>query len=357
MTDALISVNGNSPAFPTLLGQGPARLRTAGKIRAGIKVLTQSAARHPRAAAIYERGVQANRPFEEIEKEIGQAVPELKMPLVPKNVPYFTVRPEDFPNPAIARQIMDAFGEDRGDGVRRLYGFPVVFPADHWQSVMPHALVAYGAGGRKFWSEYAADGLTRYCKTYAPVPMDSSGKRTVRLFGGRKTVLRAENGGVCDPERCPEYQARQCNLAGRFIFFIPGIRSIDAFELQTHSFYAMNAAIDKFRQVAFLRGGRISGFLDGKRTPFHLTKVLAEVPRIDEEGRPVRVAAMDHRTGRSGGRDRAAAGERGRRVGRRRGGGRGANSGGCHGRPQHGGGHPAGGGEPVRSAGAGQAGG
>ena len=84
----------------------------------------------------------------------------------------------------------------------------------------------------------------------------------IRLFGGRKTVLREENNGLCEPEACREYQARQCNLTGRFLFFIPGIRSISAFELHTNSFYAMNAAIQKFETIGFLRGGRISGFLD-----------------------------------------------------------------------------------------------
>ena len=52
----------------------------------------------------------------------------------------------------------------------------------------------------------------------------------------------------------------------------------------------MNAAIQKFQTIGFMRGGRISGFLDGKRTPFYMTKRLVEVPRIDEEGRPVRAA-------------------------------------------------------------------
>jgi hypothetical protein len=85
---------------------------------------------------------------------------------------------------------------------------------------------------------------------------------------------------------CPEYQQRQCNLSGRFLFFIPGVRSISAFELHTNSFYAMNAAIRKFETVAFLRGGRISGFLDRQRTPFYLSKTLMEVAHIDEHGRP-----------------------------------------------------------------------
>lgn len=290
MANAVVTINGAQPATPTLLGQGPVRIPAGGKIRAGIKVLTRKAAEHPRAKAIYERGVAADRSFEDIEREISEAVPELKTPLVPKNVPWFTVRPGDFASPEIAKEIVAAFGEDRGDGARRLYRFPVVFPADLWQAVMPHELVAWGANEKKFWSEYTPDGRVRYCKCYAPVPVDGTGKRAIRIFGGRKTTLRPDNGGLCDPELCREYQSRQCNLSGRFIFFIPGIKSIGAFELHTNSFYAMNAAIQKFETIAFMRGGRISGFLDAKRTPFFITKKLKEVPHIDETGRAVRVA-------------------------------------------------------------------
>src|ERR1035437_6203460 len=288
MTNAIVSINGARPACPTILGHGPARIPVGGKIRAGIKVLTKKAAENPAAKDIYEHGVAANQSFEEIERAIHQAAPNLQTSLIPKNVAWFTVRPSDFPNPQIASQILDAFGEDRGDGVQRLYRFPVVFPADMWQAVIPHELVAWGAQEKKFWSEYSADGRARYCKCYAPVPMDTGGKRAIRLFGGRKTMLRAENDGICNPEGCPEFQNRQCNLSGRFIFFIPGIKSIDAFELHTNSFYAMSKAIEQFETLAFMRGGRISGFLGNKKTPFYLTKKLRDVPYIDEDGRAVR---------------------------------------------------------------------
>jgi hypothetical protein len=129
----------------------------------------------------------------------------------------------------------------------------------------------------------------RYCKCYAPVAKDQTGTRAIRVFGGRKTMLRTENNGVCNPEGCAEYQNRQCNLSGRFVFYIPGIKSIDAIELHTNSFYAMNAAIQKFQTIAFMRGGRISGFLDGNQTPFYITKKLMNVPHIDSEGKAVRV--------------------------------------------------------------------
>ncbi len=283
-------VQGGTLAVPSLLGRSAPRIPVAGRIRAGIKVLTRRAAENERVRAIYERGVEQGRSFDSIEREIAEAAPDLKNPLTPKNVPYFTVRGEDFPNPEIAWQITDLFGEDRGDGVKRLYRFPVVFPADAWQSVMPHQLVAWTANERRFWSEYAPDGQTRYCMSHAPVPVVSGTRRAIRVWGGRKTMPRTEDGGLCDPETCSEYQDRKCNLSGRFIFFIPGIRSISAFDLPTNSFYAMNAAIQKFQTIGFMRGGRISGFLDGKHTPFYLTKRLVDVPRIDDEGRPVRTS-------------------------------------------------------------------
>jgi hypothetical protein len=122
---------GGSIAAPSLLGQGPARIPTGGRIRAGIKVLTRKAAEQPQAQAIYDQGVAAGRSFEQIERAIAEALPDLKTPLAPRNVQWFTVRPQDFANPEIAGQILEAHGEDRGEG-RRLYRFPVVFPTDHW---------------------------------------------------------------------------------------------------------------------------------------------------------------------------------------------------------------------------------
>lgn len=171
MTNGVVTING-ALALPTLLGQGPVRIPTGGKIRAGVKVLARKAAEHPKAKEIYERGVAANHSFDAIERAISEAVPELKTPLVPKNVPWFTVRPDDFPNAEIAKEILTACSEDRGDGAK-LYRFPVVFLAGMWQAVMPHELVAWGANEKKFWIEYTPDGRVRYCKCYAPVPMDS----------------------------------------------------------------------------------------------------------------------------------------------------------------------------------------
>jgi len=139
----------------TLIGESGIRYSVAGRIRSGVKVLTTSAAQEPKAKALYDAGLADGKSFDDIEAEITHALPELKHPLVPKNVPYFTVRRPDFAMPEVAELILDKFGEERGDGVRRLYRFPVVFPADAWQAIMPHALMCYGANQLKFWSEYS----------------------------------------------------------------------------------------------------------------------------------------------------------------------------------------------------------
>jgi len=289
MADVVVKEQGGPPAPRTLLGRAPARIPTGGKIRPGIMVLTRKAAEQAEAKTIYSQGVAEGRSFEEIERALSEALPHLKSPLVPRNVQWFTVRASDFSNREIPQQILDTYGEDRGQG-RRLYRFPVVFPSDHWQTVMPHELAAWSTHEKRFWSQYSPDGHVRHCMRHAPVPVDDTGRRAIRIFDGRKVVPREENGGICEPESCPEYQARQCNLTGRFLFFIPGIRSISALELPTNSFYAMSNAIQRFQAIAQMRGGRISGFLGRDRTTFFLTKVHREVPHIDEQGRAVRVA-------------------------------------------------------------------
>lgn len=289
MARAIVTEPGGLLAPPSLLGLAPARIPTGGRIRPGIMVLTRRAAEDPQATEIYREGVAKGESFEAIARTLAEALPSLKAPLVPRNVPWFTVRAQDFANPEMAEQILQTYGEDRGRG-RRLYRFPVVFPSDHWQTVMPHELAAWSTHDKRFWSQYSPDGQLRQCMRHALPAMDASGRRVIRVFGGRKAVPREENGGLCDPEACPEYQARQCNLTGRFLFFMPGIRSISALELPTTSFYAMSHAIQRFQAVAQMRGGRISGFLGRDRASFYFSKVLKQVAHIDEQGRAVRVA-------------------------------------------------------------------
>ncbi len=172
--------------------------------------------------------------------------------------------------------------------MRRLYRFPVIFAADAWELLMPHTLQVWAAGKRKFWAEYDDSGVRR-CKTYAAVPKDATG-RVIRLFGGRKVVDRPDFGGLCDPERCPQYQERQCNLDARLLFIVPGLPTVNLIALPTRSFYSMDGIRQQLLHVASMRGGRLSGYLLGRQT-FWLTKVYKDVTRIDDNGDAVKGGA------------------------------------------------------------------
>lgn len=269
-----------------LLGSRRHDLPVGGKIRPGIKVLTPKASRDERAVRIYAAGTETGKDFDTIEAEIRAAAPGLGGPLMPTNTPYFTVWGRDFGMPEIARLILDKFGEDRGDGAgRQLYRFPVIFPADDPDMILPHALRCWGSGQLKYWSEYTPTG-TLTCRQYVPIKV-VDGKREFKPFGGRKTMPREENGGVCDPEQCREYQADECKLNGSMRFFIPGIPSIHAFELPTTSWYSLSNIRKTLENIARNRGGRVSGYLYADRT-FWIAKRLQPVSRITKEGKAVR---------------------------------------------------------------------
>jgi len=270
----------------SVLAERPIRIPVGGKVRSGIKVLTSTAKANAKAQPIYDAGVKAGKPWGVIEKELIQACGFEKSPLAPKNVPYFTVRRQDFVVPDSADHIMKLYGSEGAEGFH-LYRFPVVFPVDAWPAVMPHGLHCYTRSELVYWSEYGPDGK-RYCYMRAPVAVDPRSKRALRQFGGRQVVLRAEHEGLCLPEKCPEYQARKCNLDGSFLFYIPGIPGMSVVELPTKSFYSLDAARKKLEMVAHLRGGKISGTVDGKPI-FFITKKLDEVVMLDPEGKPKRV--------------------------------------------------------------------
>lgn len=265
---------------PSVLGERQARIPIGGKIRAGIKALTAAAAKHQKAMPIYNAGVAAGKSFADIEKDLVQACGFDRSPLTPRNVPYFTVRRGDFAMPEVADRIMALYAEDRGEG-RHLYRFPVIFPVDAWQAVMPHSLRCFTRNELVYWSEYGPDG-TRYCKTHGKIDIDPRAKRARRPYGGRPVILRPEHEGRCDPEQCAEYQARKCNLSGGLLFYVPGVPGSSAIELPTTSFYAMQQMRQQLEMVAFLRGGKFSGTVEGKPI-FYLTKKQTEVSMIDPE--------------------------------------------------------------------------
>jgi len=271
----------------SILAERPIQIPIGGTIRSGIMVLTREFAGHERAKEIYAEGLDAGVAFKAINDKIKKELNLQKNPMTPKNAAYFTARPGDFAMPEIADRILELYGEDGPEGFQ-LYRFPVIFPVDQWLACLPHEFACYSANERRYWSEYGPDG-TRYCKTHAPVEMDPKNRRARKVFGGRRVILRDDNQGVCHPDACPEYQKGECALAGRFIFYIPGIPGTKAIQLPTRSVYSLQAARQQLELVAFVRGGRISGKHHGEPI-FWIAKKAEDVSMIDPAtGKPKKV--------------------------------------------------------------------
>ncbi|WJN72254.1 hypothetical protein [Burkholderia anthina] len=256
-----------------------------GKIRPGIKVLTSAARGNPDAVALYDEMVAAGDSFETIGKAIESRC-RLRNALAPRNTDYFTCRRSDFNNPDVADEILRLYGEDRGQGVR-LYRFPVLFAFNDWMQNIPNEMAAWGVSGRKYFSQYGPDGL-RYCKTYARVERDPRAQRAARHFGGRDVIFRQDDAipdGVCNPEQCPQYQSRQCNLGAQFIFAIPDIKGLGLIELPTNSIYVLQKAYAAMKTVQLARG-KLTG------TRFWISKREFDITRINEAGEAVRQPQM-----------------------------------------------------------------
>jgi hypothetical protein len=198
------------------------------------------------------------------------------------------VRRGDFRQPELADLITEKYGTVREDGVKRLWSLPIVFPVDQWEMLLPHTYQSFTASGLKYWSEFGADGTLR-CMSFQPVAISPLTKRAVKMASGRNHIPRPDNGGLCDPDRCVEFQRRECQLRGKLYFFIPGIPTIDLIQLSTGSINGLEEVRSQMMMVAAARRGRLSGFLDDDAATFVLTKQLMEVPGLDEEtGQPIR---------------------------------------------------------------------
>jgi recombination directionality factor gp3-like protein len=263
----------------SILGDVKLRVPVGGRIRAGLKVLKRAAADKPLVRQIYEDGLAKGQSFDEIEARLEKEAKE-KGALIPCNVPWFTVRRTDFHVPAMADEILALYGEARPDhpAEKRLYAFPVVLATDNWLDVLPHTFMCRDGRTLKYWADYDKDGMRR-CQTHATVQFDPKSRR--KQFPKRQVILRADNAGLCEPERCEEFALGLCKLSGFLRFYVHGLKGMFLFEIPTTSFYALAGARAQLEEVLKVRG-RISGLLDG-RPLLWITKRRQEISRYSLE--------------------------------------------------------------------------
>lgn len=253
--------------------------KVSGKIRPGIMVLTKKSSENSEAVTIYNDGVKKGMSFEQIGDALQKKFGQNGM-LRPINVPYFSVRAQDFAMPEIAKLILDKFGEDRGEG-KRLYRFPIVFGYDELTKILDFRFQMYTASGLKFWSDESKSGNERVCRTFAPIEMRNN--KAIRNPGGREVINRADNSGVCNPSKCNEFQTNQCKMRGRLLFYIPGIPGAGMFEIPTGSKNFGFESEKTLTDVLAATGGTLRG-LSTDRPVFWLTKKFKkDMPMIDWE--------------------------------------------------------------------------
>lgn len=255
--------------------------KIGGKIRSGIKLLTNAARKDPTAFRLYEEGVIQMKKYSEIEKAITDAT-GIKYPMYPRNTQYFNIAASDFGMPEIAALLLEQFGEVRDASSKpQLYRFPIVFHSDSLDQILPNKLIRHG-GKPGYESVYLKDGQ-RYCQYLPEVTTamfaEQKAKRIKRV-PRREKVVR----GLCDPGQCQEYLSGECKFSGRLRFYIPGIPT-GLVELGTSSEYAaegiwseLNRISEAFGEIPRTNPKRPGSYL------YYLTKALENRTYFDEDG-------------------------------------------------------------------------
>lgn len=259
------------------------QVRLGGKIRAGIKVLTQAAQNNPKAVAIYNEGVEKRQKFSDIEKRIKDAT-GLPNPMFPRNTPFFNVAASDFGMPEIAAHIVDMYGEIREHSDKKqLYRFPVVFHSDDLNEVYPNQFKRHGHEPH-YESHYGEDG-ERYCR-YLPSVSDEQAAqiraRRIKKVPRREKVVR----GVCDPGTCHEFGQGQCKFRGRLLFYVPGIPTTGMLGMETSSEYAAEGIWSDLERIRDALGTIPRWNPNKPGAPiFWITKSLEPRTYFDEHGK------------------------------------------------------------------------
>lgn len=270
---------------------GTQKPRTVGKIRAGIRRLTNAGRKDPKAVEIYRRMVANGATFAEIASAIQSATGTIMT--TPSNSQFFSVRENDFSTPEIARQLLSLYGQEveiEGVKVPALMRFPISAVSDEVEENLDFAYKCYTATGLKYWSAPAdAEAAAKLdttpgklvCMQFQEVPRTPEGK-AVRLQNGRGVTCRS----LCQPQSCAQFQGGQCQMEGKLYFYVPGIKMAAPFEMKVSSKCFGMEAEATLDQIRTATKGNLTRF---ERPIFFLTKKERQILMGDENGHPKRV--------------------------------------------------------------------
>ena len=257
------------------------RLPVAGKIRPGIKVPTGKAAQLSGLLDRYNALVAEGHAFDDIANILKREIKGCpSYPLAPRNAPYFSVRQGDFSTQGAAQAIMDRYGEVRhGDPEKRLYAFPVIFPADDLDLIFREQFEAWKASELHRWSEPDPRTGELMCMRREVTAPDPSKRRR---WGGRPTEAERP----CDPNDCRLFAAGDCKHVGTLNFWIPGVPGVGVVSMTFTSLYA-SMGVAEILDMVRMGLGRISGLTPDGDPIFWISKRHERVSRMNwETGKP-----------------------------------------------------------------------
>jgi len=308
-TDALATPSKESTAAAiyqspaAILRPATARYPELGRIRAGVKVLKKPWNERDREKGIYSKMLAEGARWDDIDLALGQD-DDKKSKLRPANIPFFFIRPIDCSDPHNAKRLLDMYGEDEKDSKgavhRRLKSFPIIFYSDNWWENIDSSYICYSTNEVRFRSQIMAstvDGELVGTRTCMVPPPPMPGKRpcgVTREWSPRPNTPEYKQDGECHPDRCPQFQRKECNLNATIRGYIPGILGHGLWNITTHSWHGSSeiakVMLDISEMIRKASGhGRLSMLNVNGTCVFWIRKVQRTIFQIDTKtGKPVK---------------------------------------------------------------------
>jgi hypothetical protein len=286
-----------SPA--AILRPATARYPELGRIRAGVKVLKKPWNERDREKGIYSKMLAEGARWDDIDLALGQD-DDKKSKLRPANMPFFFVRPVDCSDPGNAKRLLEMYGEKDDKGVLRLKSFPIIFYSDAWWENIDSSYICYSTNEVRFRSQIMAstvDGELVGTRTCMVPPPPMPGKRpcgVTREWSPRPNTPEYKQDGECHPDRCPQFQRKECNLNATIRGYIPGILGHGLWNITTHSWHGSSeiakVMLDISEMIRKASGhGRLSMLNVNGTCVFWIRKVQKTIYQIDTKtGKPVK---------------------------------------------------------------------
>jgi len=261
-TNSLVNVieTGDTEEVAMILGHKE-KIRCAGIVRPGIKVLKKSAT--PAEVAKFKQMEAEGYGYDAIDIALGGKPKTATSKLFPSNSDYFVVRDCDFKKAGDAQFIRKNYADPDGR-VRRI---PVWFTVGQIDRVMPHGFKAFGGDGHVRCASFYDDADGRLKFRYVP-------KALLNPKADDWRVLDSD-----DEDEAGKACGYKVTFGGMYRVNVVGLRGLEEVIIPTKSWYGLGYSVATLRRVRSILG-RFDGLVNGKPF-FELCKVKEEVTTPD----------------------------------------------------------------------------